>query len=187
VPVGADLNEDAKPMTNRPHESHERGALLRDWHLSLVILHRGHWSAARHYESRNFWLGLLAAVSAAIAGTAVFATLSESPSTAVRTAIGGFSILAAVLSALQTYFRSSELAERHKGAAVKYGFLRRELEQRIQSDEGASSEAKLDDFRGRWDAIDGESPPIPAKLYAKAVGSAKRTEPGAARKGPGAL
>ena len=163
-------------MTGRPHESRERAPLLRDWHLSLVILHRGHWSAARHYESRNFWLGLLAAVSAAIAGTTAFATLSESPSTAVRTAIGFFSVLAAVLSALQTYFRSSELAERHKGAAVKYGFLRRELEQRIESDEGAMSDAKLDDFRVRWDGIDSESPPIPAKIYGRAVGSAKRTE-----------
>lgn len=167
-------------MTSRAHEARERAPLLRDWHLSLVILHRGHWSAARHYEARNFWLGLLAAVSAAIAGTTVFATLSDSPSTGVRTAIGLFSILAAVLSALQTYFRSSELAERHKGAAVKYGFLRRELEQRMESDEPLPSEAKLDDFRARWDAIDGESPPIPAKIYARAVGSAKRTELGSA-------
>jgi hypothetical protein len=146
--------------------------------MSLVILHRGHWSAARHYEARNFWLGLLAAVSAAIAGTTAFATLSESPSTAVRTAIGFFSVLAAVLSALQTYFRSSELAERHKGAAAKYGFLRRELEQRMEAGEASLNEARLDDFRARWDSVDTEAPPIPAKLYRRAVGSAKRTELG---------
>ena len=90
------------------------GDTLQDWLHALILRHKGHWYAARYYEAHNFWLGWLAAACAAISGTALFATLEGSPSLAVKILMGLFSLVAAVLSSLQTYFRSSELAKRHK-------------------------------------------------------------------------
>ena len=136
--------------------------MLRSWLASLTILHRAHWQAARHYEGRNLWLGMMATVCAAVSGTTVFATLESLPSVGVRIAIGAFGVLAAVLSSLQTFFRSAELTERHKAAAIKYSALRRDLEQDLALGTGnATAPAVFDEFRSRWDALDSEEPAVP--------------------------
>jgi len=144
--------------------------MLRGWLVSLTLLHRGHWQAARFYEGRNLLLGMAAAVTAAVAGTTVFATLGDSPNLAVRIGIGCFGVIAAILSGLQTFLRSSQLAELHKSAAVKYGGLRREVEQEIAF--GAANPAApehFSEFRSRWDAVDSEAPPVPSGIYQRTV------------------
>lgn len=151
--------------------------LLEEWLQSLKSLHRGHWDAARAYEQRNFLLGLLATIFAAISGATAFATLAESPSVTVRFFIGLFSLAAATIASLQTYFRSSEQAERHKAAGVKYGALRREIEKElifVQADDAEKQHKKVESFRTRWNAIDEESPAVPANLYKRAKQLQKR-------------
>lgn len=142
--------------------------VLDDWHRSLIILHRAHWEAASYFEDRNFWLGLAAAVASAVAGTTVFATLEGSPSVLVRSAVGAFSIVAAMLSAIQAFLRSSEVAARHKAAGVKFGQLRREIEQAQLvglPTETSEKEAALKDFRARWDETESSVAPVPSAIF----------------------
>lgn len=142
--------------------------ILDDWHRSLVILHRAHWEAASYFEDRNFWLGLAAAAVSAVAGTTLFATLEGSPSVLVRGGVGAFSLLAAMLSAVQAFLRSSDVAARHKVAGVKFGQLRREIEQKrlvgLPSG-GPEKEAALMDFRGRWDEAEASVAPVPGAIF----------------------
>ena len=143
--------------------------VLEEWRRSLIILHRAHWEAAGQFEDRNFWLGLTAAGMSAIAGTTVFATLEQdSPSVFVRVAVGVFSVIATLLAAIQAFLRSSAIAERHKAAGVKFGQLRRELDQTrlvgLPTD-AAAREAALKDFRKRWDEAESNVPPVPSAIF----------------------
>lgn len=142
--------------------------ILEDWHRSLVILHRAHWEAASYFEDRNFWLGLASAAFSAVAGTTVFATLEGSPSVLIRGSVGALSVVAAILSAMQAFLRSSEVAARHKAAGVKFGQLRREIEQTqlVGLPTGTTEkEAALQDFRGRWDEAESSVAPVPSAIF----------------------
>lgn len=169
--------------------------ILDDWHRSLVILHRAHWEAASYFEDRNFWLGLAAAVVSAVAGTTVFATLEGSPSVLVRGLVGAFSIVAAMLSAIQAFLRSSEVAARHKAAGVKFGQLRREIEQTqlVGLPTGVTEkEAALKDFRDRWDEAESSVAPVPGAIFKRVSRNVAKYEgerqdsppPGEAASGP---
>lgn len=147
------------------------------WLRQLSILHRAHWDAARFYEQVNLMLGIAAALTAAISGTTAFSRLAElgseeEVSIAVQVFIGIFGLLAATFAALQTFFRASELAARHKQAAVKFGKLRRELQQYLHiglPTDPAKCEALLASFREEWNAVENESLPIPDRIYKKAL------------------
>lgn len=138
------------------------------WLVSLKILHRGHWNASRRYEQLNLWLGVGTAVCAAISGTSAFAASNGRAAALVAGALG---LLAAILAALQTSLRASETAARHKQAGIRFGQLRRQLEEYLTvgwppgTDEGR---ALLAAFRDGWAAVDDESPPVPRRFYEQA-------------------
>lgn len=101
--------------------------------------------------------------------TAIFASIAQdSTAQSVKIAVGLISIIAAVLSALQTFLSYGELAQKHKVAGVKYGALRREIEEALTSDlETQLTSVDLKSIRTRWDAIDQEVPPLPQRIYNK--------------------
>jgi hypothetical protein len=146
---------------------------MSDWIRSLTILHRGHWEAARFFDMVNLLLGIGTTITAAASGTAVFTQLSgqmekQQVSLGVQIAIGAFSFLAAAMAALQAFFKSSELAARHKQWGVKFGQLRRELEQYRStglSDHVQKATELLSDFRKRWDAVEDEALPLPQWIF----------------------
>ncbi len=145
----------------------EQIATLQQWHQGLRISHTAHFKAAERYERRNLLLGIPVVVLSAVAGTAVFASLDSSPGQWETIAVGLVSVTAAVLASLQTFLRYPELAEKHKAAAVKYGAVRREVEQALASStmEQPYPTAFLDAIRARWDALDEEAPIVGAAIY----------------------
>lgn len=146
---------------------------IKKWLRSLTILHRGHWDSARYYEKINFGLGIATSVAAAISGTSAFAQLQQKAdqgglNISLQITIGIFALLAAALGALQTTIRPSELAARHKQAALKFGKLRREIELHLNLGlpKDPNERGKLlTDFRLRWDTVDEESLPLPKRIY----------------------
>ena len=89
----------------------------------------GHELAAQLFERRNRWLGIPATVIAAVVGSSIFASLASDKKDIVLMVITGLlSICAAVLSALQTFLRYSEISQNHKTAAASYAKLRRKLD-----------------------------------------------------------
>lgn len=73
-------------------------------------------------------LGIPAVVIGAVVATSVFATVSKNPSLAWRIITGGLALVAAVLTALQTFLRQSERAGQYREAARGYGRIRRRIE-----------------------------------------------------------
>ena len=139
---------------------------LQQWHQGIRISHSAHFKAAEVYEQRNLWLGVPVVVLSAVTGTAVF-TSSGDTAVAERVVVGLFSVAAAVLASLQTFLRYAELAQKHKAAAIKYGALRRELEEALAtySAEQPFPADFMHDIRQRWDALDEESPVVAKKIY----------------------
>ena len=156
-----------------PEALHDDG-YVSDWLVSLKILHRAHWNASRWYEQLNLWLGVGTAVCAAISATSAFAAFAGSASAYVA---GGLGLIAAILAALQTSLRAAESAARHKQAGVKFGQLRRELEERLTvglPPTAAEREAVLTALRERWNMADDESPPVPKRFFDRATRAASR-------------
>jgi hypothetical protein len=122
-------------------------------------------------------LGIPVVIVTTVVGTTVFSTMGKSPTEALTIVTGLLSLSAAILSSLQTFLSYSANAERHKFAAVKYGMLRRELEQFLDdSDESAQVLIEFcENFRVRWDAVDQESPPIPETIHRDATAQLKRS------------
>jgi hypothetical protein len=140
--------------------------ILQQWYNGIRISHRAHYEAARQFEVRNLYLGVPIIILTAASGTSILATLGAETDVRAKALIGGLSILASILASLQTFLRYSEMAERHKTVATKYGILRRELDElMLTPQEGKSLKPEfITDFRKRWDAVDEESPSIPDKI-----------------------
>ncbi|MEH1168074.1 SLATT domain-containing protein [Micromonospora sp. CPCC 205539] len=95
---------------------------------------RAHRSSRAQYlagKRANWWhnfLGIPVVVSTAIVGTSIFANISSKPQTAWVILAGALSLLAAVLASLQTFFKFSERAEKHRNAGAAYAALKREMD-----------------------------------------------------------
>lgn len=143
--------------------------MLGNWQIGLRILHRGHFECAKIYARRNLWFGVPTIIFSSAIGTTVIGSLEHSDDSYIRLLVGFMGIAAAVLASLQTFLNFSGRAEQHKAAAVKYGTLRREIEECLVS---CSPDCPCpSDFctniRKRWDSVDMQSPTIPEKIFSK--------------------
>ncbi|MNC74482.1 hypothetical protein D3C75_1258450 [compost metagenome] len=73
------------------------------------------------------------------------------------------SVLAAILTALQSTLRYQELAEKHRDAGAKYNALGRKIELMITLREADSD--KVNDLRVLIDSLALESPHIPQAVH----------------------
>ncbi|NKB80761.1 MAG: SLATT domain-containing protein [Nitrospirales bacterium] len=154
--------------------------ILGRWYKGMRILELAHHTTAADYSRRHRLFGTPVVIVSTVVGTAVFATISESPHPAIQIVVGLLSITAGVLSSLQTFLNYPELAEKHKVAAVKYAGLRREIEQvmAVSSSEPDTIQEFLTSFRDRWNALDEDSPSVSMPVYRKTtvlVEEAERT------------
>lgn len=140
--------------------------------LVLAWLRRARESQLCHYEMtsrlgrRNLWIGVPVIMITAAVGTSSFASiLSELIPLWAKIAVGGASILAAVLASLQTFFKFAERADLHRVFAAKYGAVRRELESVYASDQSASESKFFDGLREKLDRLAEEAPAVDADVY----------------------
>lgn len=88
-----------------------------------------HHFAAEAASRKHVWLGVPVVVFTSVVATAIFASISDAPpSKEWQIATGLVSITAAVLSALQTFFRFAEQGQSHLTAAANYMVIRRKLD-----------------------------------------------------------
>ena len=87
--------------------------------------------------------------------------------------VGTISVLAAVLSSLQTFLRYATRAEGHRIAALRYETLRREMATTLALPREARGQPDraLDTVRGRMDRYAKESPTIGERASAKLAGN----------------
>lgn len=137
--------------------------IATQWYHRAATVAHGHYRAALRFSKLNFWFGFPSVVLATVVGTSVFATLQSKPEIWWQVVVGSMSILAAILSALQSFLGYNEKAERHRAAGAKYNAVGRELELWLsvpQEDVG-----KLDGIRLRIDSLAQESPHIPESVH----------------------
>ncbi|QSX73998.1 SLATT domain-containing protein [Lysobacter arenosi] len=139
-----------------------RTDLLTNWLKGLRLAHIAHAQASSSDSWRHKVLGIPVVILTTIVGTTVFSNLGEVPSETLKIATGLLSIGAVVLSSLQTFLSYATSAERHRTVALKYGALRRELEQFLDDPPESKDAwtATVEEFRTRWDAVDQEAPAV---------------------------
>lgn len=134
----------------------------------------GYYVAARH-ASRDFsLLGGSAIVIGAVVSTSIFASITHHHGAAFAVATGLLVVLAAVLSALQTFFgtRLNNDVEANRNAAASFAPFIRELElfwlaHAKQSDRAAAI-ADLRAISDRIAVVEGKSPALANRFYDRA-------------------
>ncbi len=140
--------------------------------LVTTWLRRARESKVAHYEMadrlgrRASWFGLPVILITVVVGTSSFASIAEGAvSTSAKIAVGLLSVLATILSALQTFFKFSERAEKHRRCGAQYGAVERELEATI-AEEGASIDALyVASMREKLDQLAEDAPHVPWQVF----------------------
>ncbi len=151
--------------------------LIARWLYSAKVVMAAHYEAARFYGRRHYWIGVPALVLSTAVGTTVFAALGKTVNTSIRLATGGASVLAAILTALQTFLGYNQLAAKHKSAGADYAALIREIHQQLAFPSSKPDELRkfVDNIRVRFDTLSKESPSLPEKLWKQAISEADST------------
>ncbi|MCI0410846.1 MAG: SLATT domain-containing protein, partial [Acidobacteria bacterium] len=107
-------------------------ALLKDWRQRMAAASEAHYKLASGLRKKNLMLGVPVVIFSSIVGTSLFATLADPEAgipPAFKITVGSISVAAAILSALQTFLRFGERAEKHVVAADWYAAVRRDIDQ----------------------------------------------------------
>jgi hypothetical protein len=136
--------------------------LLHQWNRRAQGAQRYHDATARRLGSRHYMLGIPAVVLSTIVGTSVFAALGKQVDQRLQIGVGVVSVLAAVLTALQTFLRLAERGEQHRVAAGGYAALRRDIEvmEFEASIAGTVTLERIQELQARLDALLKQSPDI---------------------------
>jgi len=140
---------------------------------SLRISHKAHRRAAAAFERRATWLGVATVIATTAAGTTFFSAASSSDSLALRILAGAFSMMAAVLAALQTALKYTDRCAKHAAVAHQYGVVRRDAEEllAIASKRGVDDSfvSNLKAIRRKWSEIDEAAPHVSQDMYDRVV------------------
>ena len=160
---------DKREATSAQEWDRHTEALLRDWHQRVTAARTGHYLLASRCRRRNVLLGVPVVVCSTLVGTSLFATLNnETVDSTLRLVIGGISVLAAMLAALQTFLRFGERAEKHVIAADWYSAVRRDIAEILALPAGSREKPKecLDRLRKEMSKIGQQSPEIGERVWA---------------------
>ena len=109
-------------------ESRQIDLLMSRWLERARVALAAYNDATTRTMAAERRLGVPAVFITAVVGTGVFATLQSDPALSWRIATGILAVLAAVLTALQTFLRQAERAEQYREAARSYSRFRRRVE-----------------------------------------------------------
>jgi hypothetical protein len=107
-------------------------ALLDQWKARISAAQHAHYYMMGRLWTLHAWLGVPVVVLTAVVGTSLFATLARSnssTSSSLRATLALISVAAAILSALQMFFKFGERAEKHAIAADWFSAVPRVIEQ----------------------------------------------------------
>ena len=140
--------------------------LLKRWTNGIRLMNVGHYQAAKYYRRLHLILGIPVIILTTFIGTSLtFMTVSTQKSY-LGALISSLSIVAAILAGLQTFLRFAEHAQRHHVAAVKYGELRREIQELLSFRLEDVDEIKesMEKIRRKWDLLEPEAHTLPDRF-----------------------
>jgi hypothetical protein len=161
-----------RPVTQRPEDIAPREAdhrdpvaLLEQWLRGIRIAHVGHTRAATVFSRRARFFGVAATLVTAIVGTTLFSSLTSSPDPRLVTFAALASVVAVILTALQTFLNYGELVTGHRAAAGAYGDLRRRAEQLLVFGEVTQLRDPMAEIAATWTKLEQDSPDLPQGIY----------------------
>ena len=140
---------------------------------------RAHFLSSKLNRKRHVQLGVPVVITSTIVATTIFSTLSSDSEIKWKIITGFLSITAAVLASLQTFYKHSELAERHRIAGAEYSALNRRLELfmlKINNNDREKLIIKLEELIEEINNLDSISPDPPDHIYDRAVKEQKLDE-----------
>ena len=161
--TGSRATTAARPAAPKVAWDDEVEELIRTWHRRVAAAEAGHRVMADRMRRRYLMLGVPVVVLTTVVGTSVFASIQDQKvPTGVRVVVGSVSILAAVISSLQTFLRYGMRAEGHRVAAIRYETLRRDMAAVLAIPRASRTDPlrQLDSVRNRMDRYAKESPTI---------------------------
>jgi conflict system pore-forming effector with SLATT domain len=147
---------------------YERAEQYRDY---ADIARRTHYKMSDARARTHQWIGALAIIAAAVVSTGFLASINSHQSNAFKLVGGIIALVAATLSGFQTFYKFSDVGEKHRVAAANYGEVRRDLElylakysQKNPADL-ISALQELDELSDHIDGLDRAGPGYPGRVY----------------------
>ncbi|MGY1425218.1 SLATT domain-containing protein [Lysobacter sp. A289] len=155
------------PPTSGYEPPDDPDALVLAWIRRARESQFTHYEQATRFRRAGAFFGVPVIVISALVGTTVFSTISQSTtSTDIKIAVGLLSVLAAVLSSLQTFMKLPEKAELHRSFGARYGDVRRRLELLYAGRSQLPITPEVLDYANKeLSELAGEAPDIPAKAF----------------------
>lgn len=141
--------------------------LILHWRFRVHRMQLAHYETARKFDTLHLWLGLPAIVFSTVVGTTVFASLARDTYIGLQIFAGLMSVTAAVLTALQTFLKYSELSEKHRVAGAKCANLKHQIELISSMPPSTPEETRKEllIIEEHWSKIREESPTIPSRIW----------------------
>lgn len=135
--------------------------LITDWKQRVNEHQKASIALAAKYTKYHYGIGLPATILTAIV-SAILLTEVEEPS--IRIAVGIVGIIAAILSAIQTFFSYAKRAENHRLVTSQLVHLRRDIEifERFVPDRKSEREQRIRGINERISEIEKGAPTIKA-------------------------
>lgn len=99
--------------------------LIANWKPRIEANQQAQHAASIKSNKYHYAIGLPATILTTIAGATL---LTETNDPRIKIAVGVFGLIAAALSAVQTFYSYAKRAEAHRSASAQLGDVRRELE-----------------------------------------------------------
>lgn len=156
------------PDSSRYHPPATEADLVLAWLRRARESQFAHYGAAKRLGNYGRVFGVPVIVITAIVGASAFASiLAQTVPLSAKLIAGLCSLVATVLSSLQTFFKFSERSEKHRIFGAKFGAIRRELEVlRIQTQ---IKSADLTVLRTKLDKLAEEAPNVDASIFSRKI------------------
>lgn len=139
--------------------------LIEQWRFRVHRVQLAHYECARRFERLHLWLGLPAIALSTLVGTTVFSSLEKAADVRLQICVGLLSVVAAVLTGLQTFLRYAELAERHRLAGARFANLKHRIELLTTLSADADIREQLVAIEETWAKLREESPTLPSSVW----------------------
>jgi hypothetical protein len=158
--------------TNR----HTFSGSLETWRQEMLLRQYLHNNTAERLGKFNYWLGIPVITLSTIVGSSIFAVLEKQVDTLIKIALGFISVTAAVLSALQTFFKFSERAEQHRVAAAGFAALRHEITAKLASPRGPNFDLQsvLEELQKKIEGVVKQAPSLAWPPTTEQIASAQK-------------
>ena len=140
---------------------------VSQWKAQAKAARDAHFDAARHSERMHLWLGAGAALLSALVGCGILVSLNASPSYPMKILAIVISLLAAILSSMNTLSNSSERIAKHALAGCKFENLCKECQ--LLLDSNSIDQPSAEKLRKDFNAAHEHAALLPAKLSTRVV------------------